>query len=109
MTSHVWLSSASAVLAAVKTTLAAHPGATVVTTGHSLGGALAQVSAVSLKLRLPSGTKVKYVGYSSPRVGNPAWANLVDSLVGDVTRINNKKDLVPIIPGTSLFRQSLRS
>ncbi|KAH7091709.1 alpha/beta-hydrolase [Auriculariales sp. MPI-PUGE-AT-0066] len=90
--------SANDVLAAVKTTLVQYPGAQIVTTGHSLGAAVAQISAVHLRLNLPSGTKIKYIGFSVPRVGNPAWANLVDSLVGDVTHINNKKDFVPTIP-----------
>jgi len=91
--------SAASVYSAVVTTLAAHAGATVTVIGHSLGGALAQISAVSLKLRLPSGTKVKYVGYSVPRVGNPAWATLVDTQVPDTAHVNYNKDIVPIVPG----------
>ncbi|KAH7087903.1 Alpha/Beta hydrolase protein [Auriculariales sp. MPI-PUGE-AT-0066] len=94
--------SAAAVFTAVSSTLTAHSGATVTVVGHSLGAAIAQVAAVSLKMRLPSGTAVKYVGYSAPRVGNPAWANLVDSSVPDTHHINNKKDIVPIIPGRFL-------
>ncbi|KAH7091707.1 lipase [Auriculariales sp. MPI-PUGE-AT-0066] len=95
--------SATSVLAAVTTTLTAHPDATVITTGHSLGGALAQLSAVHLKLALsPAGTAVKLVTYSTPRVGNPAWATLVDTLVADVAHVNNKKDVVPIVPGRFL-------
>ncbi|KAH7091710.1 alpha/beta-hydrolase [Auriculariales sp. MPI-PUGE-AT-0066] len=90
--------SANDVLAAVQTTLASHPDATVVTTGHSMGAAVAQISAVHLRLHLPATTKVKYVGISAPRVGNPAWAALVDSLVGDIAHINNKKDPIPTLP-----------
>ncbi|KAJ8518083.1 hypothetical protein ONZ45_g4799 [Pleurotus djamor] len=37
-----------------------------------------------------------------PRVGNQAFANLVDSRVTSFTHINNKGDYVPIIPGRFL-------
>ena len=51
------------------------------------------------------------VGYGTPRVGNLAFADYVDSLdtmdsagkvAVTVTRINNKKDPVPILPGRFL-------
>ncbi|KAH7102120.1 Alpha/Beta hydrolase protein [Auriculariales sp. MPI-PUGE-AT-0066] len=90
--------SSNDVLKAVKTTMARYPSANIVTTGHSLGAAIAQISAVHLKLNLSSRLKIKYIGFSAPRVGNKAWADLVDSLIGDVTHINNKRDFVPTLP-----------
>ena len=70
--------------------------------GHSLGAAQALLDAVFLPLHLPSGTKFKFVGYGMPRVGNQEFADFVDAHVLDLTHVNNKKDLVPIIPGRFL-------
>lgn len=53
------------------------------------------------KLNLPSAT-VKGVTYGTPRVGNPAFANFFDSTVNDFTRVDNRDDLVPIVPGRFL-------
>ena len=53
-------------------------------------------------LSLPPSVHVKAVTYGTPRVGNPAWASLFDSMVSDFVRINNKKDPVPIVPGRFL-------
>jgi predicted lipase len=50
--------------------------------GHSLGGALAALDAVFLALNLPSGSEVRGVTYGTPRVGNAAFAELLDSIVG---------------------------
>jgi len=35
-------------------------------------------------------------------VGNPVFAELIDSNVPDFTRVNNREDLIPIIPGRGL-------
>ncbi|KAI5123194.1 hypothetical protein M0805_003961 [Coniferiporia weirii] len=99
---------ATTILAAVEKTLSAHPGASVTTTGHSLGAALALLDAVYLPLHLPSGTSFKTVVYGMPRVGNQAFADYVDaqitSLAGGtgLTHINNEEDPIPIVPGRSL-------
>jgi alpha-beta hydrolase superfamily lysophospholipase len=45
---------ASTVISTVKSELAAHPGYTLVTSGHSLGGALSSLTAMSLKGNFPS-------------------------------------------------------
>jgi len=90
------------VLAAVQKALASHPGSSITLVGHSLGAALALIDSVYLPFHIPTGTQVKVVGYGMPRVGNQAWANYVDSNVINVTHINNKKDLVPILPGRFL-------
>lgn len=52
--------------------------------GHSLGGALAELDALFLTLNLPSTTSVRAVTYGTPRVGNPAFAALIDSKVGSL-------------------------
>ena len=52
-----------------------------------------------MTLNLPSGTSVRGVTFGTPRVGNPAWAAFFDSRVSDFTRVNNKLDPVPVVPG----------
>ena len=75
----------------------------VVVTGHSLGAAVALLDSVYLRLHLPANTSVRMIGYGMPRVGNSVFANYVDAtLGGNVTHINNKKDLVPTLPGKFL-------
>ncbi|KAI4523403.1 alpha/beta-hydrolase [Schizophyllum commune Loenen D] len=92
---------ATAVLAAVRALLTAQNTNSVTVVGHSLGGAIAELDAVFLKLNIPD-ADVKAVTFGKPRVGNPAWAEFVDAKVDGFTRINNKKDLVPILPGRGL-------
>ncbi|KAF9465014.1 alpha/beta-hydrolase [Collybia nuda] len=70
--------------------------------GHSLGGALAELDALYLTLNLPANTSVHAVTYGTPRVGNLAFAKLIDKMVPNFRRINNKKDIVPIVPGRSM-------
>ena len=90
-------------LDAVRQVISAHGTSTVTTVGQSLGAALALLDSVFLRLQLPTTISVKFFGYGLPRVGNEAWANLVDAqLPGDVTHINNKHDPVPIVPGILL-------
>ena len=81
--------------------------ADVLKTGHSLGGALAELDALVMKLNLPAGTIVRGVTFGTPRVGNPAWATFFDSQISEFTRMNNKRDPVPTLPGRLLgFRHA---
>lgn len=50
--------------------------------GHSLGGALAALDAVFLALNLPFGSEIRGITYGTPRVGNAAFAELLDFNVG---------------------------
>lgn len=50
--------------------------------GHSLGGAIAELDTVYFRLNLPRSVTVRGVTYGTPRVGNPAWANWFNSMVG---------------------------
>ena len=78
--------------------LAQHNASSVTITGHSLGAALALLDGVYLPLHLPAITSVRMIGYGMPRVGNAAFADYVDtSLALMVTRVNNRKDPVPIV------------
>ncbi|KDQ19507.1 hypothetical protein BOTBODRAFT_143019, partial [Botryobasidium botryosum FD-172 SS1] len=91
-------STSSAVLAAVKRIMVketdkkcqSERGVKKVTTiGHSLGGAIALLDGVFLKLQLPAGTQIKIVTHGMPRVGNQWFADWVDSNISDLSRINN--------------------
>jgi predicted lipase len=57
-----------------------HNTSSVVVTAHSLGAALALLDSVYAPLHLPAGTRGSMVGYSMPRVGNPAFADYVDAM-----------------------------
>ncbi|KAG1872460.1 alpha beta-hydrolase [Suillus subalutaceus] len=90
---------ASIILKEVKSLISQYNAKSVTLIGHSLGAALAEIECVFMALNLPSSIAIKGVTFGTPRVGNPAWAALFDSLVPDFQRINNKKDIVPIVPG----------
>ncbi|KAG1770893.1 Alpha/Beta hydrolase protein [Suillus placidus] len=90
---------ASIILKEVKSLISQYNASSVTLVGHSLGGALAELDCVFMALNLPSSIAIKGVTYGTPRVGNPAWATLFDSMISDFQRINNKKDIVPIVPG----------
>lgn len=89
-------------LAAARATLAAAaPGARLVVTGHSLGGALAEVATFDL---LASGLPVAaHVSFGTPRVGNAAWAAAwaaaAERAMPDAHhRVVHFQDLVPRLP-----------
>ncbi|KAF8806432.1 alpha/beta-hydrolase [Phlegmacium glaucopus] len=90
------------ILTEVKRLMSVTGSKSIVAVGHSLGGALAELDALFLTLNLPSSTSIKAVTYGTPRVGNSAFAQLIDSKVPDFRRINNEKDIVPIVPGRFL-------
>ncbi|KIJ55296.1 hypothetical protein M422DRAFT_41300 [Sphaerobolus stellatus SS14] len=72
---------ANSVISAVKIQLASYPNYKIVTSGHSLGGALSSLAAVSLKGNFPSADITMYT-YGQPRTGNPAWASWVNQQFG---------------------------
>ncbi|KAH6917626.1 lipase [Coprinopsis sp. MPI-PUGE-AT-0042] len=69
------------VIATVKNEIAAHPGYKLTVTGHSLGGAVASIGALSLKAALPD-TPLQLYTYGQPRVGNQDFKNLVENRIG---------------------------
>ena len=94
--------SATSVLSAVQTAISRYGAKKVTVVGHSLGGAIAHLSSIYLPLHLGSGISYKLVTYGAPRVGNQAFVDYVNSHVADRSRIDNKRDLVPILPGRFL-------
>ncbi|KAJ3988503.1 Alpha/Beta hydrolase protein [Lentinula detonsa] len=93
---------ATAILAEVKALMTSKNTKNVVAVGHSLGGALAELDSLFLAFNLPSGSNVSAMTYGTPRVGNPAFASLIDQHVPGFKHINNEKDLIPIVPGRFL-------
>ncbi|KAF8236476.1 alpha/beta-hydrolase [Tricholoma matsutake] len=87
------------ILAEVKNLMRSKNTNIVTCIGHSLGGALAELDALYFTLNLPVGTSIKAMTYGTPRVGNAEFAKLIDSKVLDFKRINNEKDIIPIVPG----------
>ncbi|KAH9940803.1 lipase [Epithele typhae] len=90
--------SAPLVLKAVTSALQQFGATKVTVVGHSLGAAISLLDTVFLPLHLPSNVTTRFVGYGLPRVGNKAFANLVDGLGESVTHIGNMEDIVPVIP-----------
>ncbi|KAF8304995.1 alpha/beta-hydrolase [Clavulina sp. PMI_390] len=94
--------SAAPVLAAVKSIFAAHSISSVTVVGHSLGGAIATLDSVFLKMNLPASTTIKTVVHGCPRVGNQAFADFIDANFNDFTRITHQSDPIPVVPGRFL-------
>ncbi|KAJ3494733.1 hypothetical protein NLJ89_g10743 [Agrocybe chaxingu] len=91
---------ATTILSAVKTAISAHSAGKVTIVGHSLGAALALLDGVYLPLHI-TGVSFQVITYGMPRVGNQAFADYVDAHLS-LTHINNRKDIVPIVPGRFL-------
>ncbi|KAE8770705.1 phospholipase A1-II 6-like [Hordeum vulgare] len=70
-------------------------------TGHSLGGALALLSARDAAAAHP-GVPVRAVTFSAPRVGNRAFSDGLTSRNVSVLRVVVMTDLVPLLPRTAL-------
>ena len=72
---------ASTVLSIVRSELAAHPDYELISTGHSLGGALASLGGASLAANFPD-ANLRVFTYGQPRTGNSGYAQVVEDLVG---------------------------
>ncbi|EJF57637.1 alpha/beta-hydrolase [Dichomitus squalens] len=67
--------------------------------GHSLGAAIASIDGVMLKMKLDPSIAITTTVFGLPRVGNQAWADLVDSTLGSsFTHVTNQNDPVPRVP-----------
>ncbi|KAJ7347716.1 Alpha/Beta hydrolase protein [Mycena olivaceomarginata] len=91
-----WSTVSDKTLSAVTAELAAHPGYTIVVTGHSLGGALASLAGITLQMTFPTAV-VKYYTYGQPRTGNITYATWVNTLIGPEKsfRVVHSNDGVP--------------
>ncbi|KAJ7651227.1 Alpha/Beta hydrolase protein [Roridomyces roridus] len=94
----------------ITTTLAAqrrlHPGHRLVVVGHSMGGALATLAAVSLLQLFPASPmldQTRIYSFGAPRTGNAVFAEHVNSEFGKrAFRVVHADDGVPTMIPTSL-------
>jgi len=98
-----WNSVSIQVLSCVSRQLQAYPEYTLVTAGHSLGGSVASLAAMSFKANFPSANISMYT-YGQPRTGNSVYADWVNNELGANTfRVVHTFDGVPtIIPAGKL-------
>ena len=66
-------------------------------TGHSLGGAVATLSAIQIA-KFVSKERIVFMNYGSPRVGNQNFVNYFMSIIPNGIRVVNYKDPVPHLP-----------
>ncbi|KAK0432653.1 alpha/beta-hydrolase [Armillaria borealis] len=96
-----FLRTAPTVLSAVMYGISTTGANTVVLTGHSLGATLATLDALMLNDALTH-ISIQTITFGSPRIGNQAFADFVDSSFsnGSYARITNEADPVPHVPPT---------
>jgi predicted lipase len=97
---------AKAIISSVRELVSARPSYSVTIVGHSLGGALALLDGVSLILQsIVERNRLRVITYGMPRIGNQAFANLVDrqlNLEWNLMHVNNREDPIPVMPDRSL-------
>ncbi|KAJ7120765.1 Alpha/Beta hydrolase protein [Mycena crocata] len=93
---NAWSTVSDKTLATVTIELAAHPGYSIVVTGHSLGGAMAALAGITLQMMFPT-TLVRFYTYGQPRTGNAVFAAWVNTLIGPERsfRVVHSNDGVP--------------
>jgi hypothetical protein len=80
-----------------------YPDFKVVFTGHSLGGALAGLTAFKLAENgLLYWGRISVITYGQPRIGNISFAQYLNSKPWTYTRVTSYGDLVAISPGISI-------
>lgn len=98
------------VLHIVQDQLAVHPSYRIIVTGHSLGGAIAALGAISIKSAHPH-VSIKLFTFGQPRVGNPSFADYVERLIGvdNIFRAVHTWDGVVTLPPNFLGYQHYAS
>ncbi|KAK4935205.1 hypothetical protein LTR10_023705 [Elasticomyces elasticus] len=94
-----WNSVKSLAQGAVDGAMSTYPSYSIVSTGHSLGGALATLAAADLR---NSGYDIALYTYGSPMVGNLALATFITSQLGGNYRVTHANDIVPKLPSYAL-------
>ncbi len=92
---HGFLKAAASIQTELLAAWGPHVGKPIVLTGHSLGGAIAQMFAPMFAPRLHS-----VYTFGGPRVGNRCWADYYEAGHAERTfRLVNQVDIVPRVPG----------
>ncbi|KAJ5059972.1 Alpha/Beta hydrolase protein [Bipolaris maydis] len=95
-----WLEAQTTVLAAIKEAMQQYPTFKVVATGHSLGGALADLGAGVLRSQ---GIAVDLYTYGAPKIGLEGISSyLSQTNMGANYRVTHKSDPVPKLPPAAL-------
>lgn len=68
-------------------------------TGHSLGAALAILSAYDIRSNFSNAPMVTVISFGGPRVGNRTFRRILEKSKANVLRIVNSDDLVTKVPG----------
>jgi hypothetical protein len=77
-----------------------NPSYKIVFTGHSLGGALATLSAAKFaEERAIEWSDIQIITFGQPRVGNIPFANYLNSKPIESARVTTRGDIVAISPG----------
>ena len=108
-----YMSVRDGIMASVAELLQKDPDRGLVITGHSLGGAMATLSALDLAIEfpdIPKKNQLTMVNFGSPGVGNAGFALLYDQYVLSSIRVVNPCDPVPRLPpGTTHVQTEYRS
>lgn len=90
----------SRVISNLRTLLSAHPTATLLITGHSLGGALATFAALDIKRKISFSNRINFYTFGSPRTGNQAFTDYVMTVFpnGGYQRVTHYTDVVVQVP-----------
>ncbi|OAA41642.1 lipase [Metarhizium rileyi] len=82
-------------LNAIKSAHRQYPNYKIVSTGHSLGAAIATIGAAYLRR---DGLAVDLYTFGSPRIGNNKFANWFISRPGGHWRVTHESDIIPRLP-----------
>lgn len=87
----------SGVIDAVRRAMELYGGIKIIVTGHSMGGAMASLCGLDLKVNHEA-QDVEVMTFGQPRIGNAAFASYYSQLVPNTIRITNEHDMVPHLP-----------
>jgi len=100
-----WQDLSSMVMNAVEALMISKRGTNVLINGHSFGGALAQLAALSIydyATQIQNNVKIMCYTFGSPRWGNQAMANYFNDRIYVHWRLANEKDIIPNLPPRDL-------
>ena len=76
-----------------------YPTYRIVVTGHSLGAALATLTAYDI---VQSGLNVQLINFGCPRIFDKACAKYASNIINKIVRVTHYKDIVPHVPLMSM-------